>query len=169
MEDIGIKALTVHCRLRTQGNKGEADWSWVKRIKDSGVTIPVILNGNIKSPEDVKIVFDTYEADAVMIGQAAIHNPWIFRQAKDYMLNGYYTEPSLEEKIDTCANHLKLSVKFKGERRGIIEFRKFYSGYLRNLPNISKFRLELMQFNELNPLTDKLEEYKMLKADEQTN
>src|SRR4029453_9611082 len=63
LEDIGIQALTVHCRLRSQGNKGEADWSWIKRVKDAGVSIPVILNGNIKSPVDVKTAFEVYGAD----------------------------------------------------------------------------------------------------------
>ena len=76
LEQAGIQALTVHCRLRSQGNKGEADWNWVKRIKDAGIKIPVILNGNVKTPEDVKFVFDNFEPDAVMIGQAAIVNPW---------------------------------------------------------------------------------------------
>lgn len=160
LEEIGIKALTVHCRLRTQGNKGEADWSWVKRIKDSGVSIPIILNGNIKNPEDVKFVFESYEADAVMIGQAAIHNPWIFRQAKDFIIKGSYNEPSLEEKIDACIEHLNMSVDLKGERKGVVEFRKFYSGYFRNIPNVTKYRLELMKYEELNPLIDKLENFK---------
>jgi tRNA-dihydrouridine synthase B len=160
LEEIGIQALTVHCRLRHQGNKGEADWSWVKRIKDAGVRIPVILNGNVKSPEDVKFVFDNYEPDAVMIGQGAIHNPWIFKQAKSYMQNGSYEEPSVEEKIDTCITQLKLNAASKGEPRGIIEFRKFYSGYLRNLPNISKYRMELMSVNTLSVVVEKLEEIK---------
>jgi tRNA-dihydrouridine synthase B len=156
VEDIGIKALTVHCRLRGQGNKGDADWSWVKRIKDAGVKIPLILNGNIKSPEDVKYAFNNFEPDAVMIGQEAIHNPWIFKQSKDYLLNGSYTDPSFNERIDICINHLKLSCELKGERKGTLEFRKFYSGYLKSYPDISVFRLELMAFNELNPILDKL-------------
>ena len=160
LEEIGIKALTVHCRLRNQGNKGEADWSWVKRIKDAGVKIPIILNGNVKSPEDVKFVFDTYQPDAVMIGQGAIHNPWIFKQAKSCMLSGSYDEPSVEEKINTCIAQLKLNAESKGEPKGIIEFRKFYSGYLRNLPNISKFRMELISVNTLSGVIEKLEEIK---------
>ncbi|MCI0448443.1 MAG: tRNA-dihydrouridine synthase [Chlorobi bacterium] len=157
LEEIGIQALTIHCRLRNQGNKGEADWSWVKRIKDAGVKIPVILNGNVKSPEDVKFVFENYEPDAVMIGQGAIHNPWIFKQAKSYMQNGSYEEPSVEEKLDTCITQLKLNAESKGEPRGIIEFRKFYSGYLRNLPDISKYRMELMSVNTLAGVVEKLE------------
>lgn len=160
LEDIGIQALTVHCRLRNQGNKGEADWNWVKRIKDSGIKIPIILNGNVKSPEDVKFVFDNYQPDAVMIGQGAIHNPWIFRQSKEFMANGSYNEPTIEEKISMCIQHLKLNVDTKGEARGVIEFRKFYAGYLKNLPDISKYRMALMPITTMNEAIDKLEEIK---------
>jgi tRNA-dihydrouridine synthase B len=160
LEDIGIQALTVHCRLRGQGNKGEADWSWIKKIKDAGVSIPVVLNGNIKTPEDVKSAFDTYAPDAVMIGQGAINNPWIFNQAKSLIENGGYTEPSIEERINVCMEHLKLCCELKGERYGTVEFRKHYSGYLRNLTGVSKFRMELMSFLELNPILEKLEIYK---------
>ena len=161
LESIGIQALTVHCRLRNQGNKGEADWSWIKRIKDSGVSIPVILNGNIKTPEDVKYAFENFEPDAVMIGQAAITNPWIFRQSKFYIKNGYHEEePDIEERINVCCDHLMLACELKGEVYGVREFRKHYSGYLRNLKDISKFRLELMSFNELEPLLHRLNAFK---------
>lgn len=161
LEKVGIQALTVHCRLRSQGNKGDADWNWVKRIKDSGVEIPIILNGNIKTPEDVKFVFETFEPDAVMIGQAAITNPFIFRQSKFFLKNNYHQEePSVEERIEICNEHLRLACEIKGELYGVKEFRKHYSGYFRNLPNVSKFRLELMQFNEFEPLKEKLLSFK---------
>lgn len=156
LEETGIKALTVHCRLRNQGNKGEADWSWIKRIKDSGVKIPVILNGNVRSPEDVQFAFKNYEPDAIMIGQGAIQNPWIFRQSKEMLEKGSYSEPELPEIINTCLEHLKLCCDIKGEKRGVLEFRKHYSGYLRNMPNISKLRQELMTYTELNPIIERL-------------
>jgi tRNA-dihydrouridine synthase B len=161
MEDIGIKALTVHCRVRGQGNKGDADWSWVKRIKDSGVNIPIILNGNIKTPEDVKFVFDNFEPDAVMIGQGAVNNPWIFRQSKHFLKFGIYEpEPDMEDRIDICIEHLKLAVELKGEKKGVLEFRKHYSGYFRDIKDIKSFRLELMQFHTIDPITEKLLEFK---------
>ncbi len=161
MEEIGVQALTVHCRLRGQGNKGEADWNWVNRIKDTGVQIPIIINGNIKTPEDVKNVFDNYNPDAVMIGQAAINNPWIFRQTKYFLEKGELEkEPSLEERIDVCIEHLKLACEYKDEGYGVLEFRKHYSGYLRNVKDVSKFRLELMQYKEYEPIEEKLLEYK---------
>ncbi len=161
MEDIGIQALTVHCRFRSQGNKGDADWAWGKRIKDAGVKIPIIINGNIKTPEDVKFIFDNYEPDAVMIGQAAITNPWIFRQTKYFLEHGTHEEePPLTEKIDYCIEHLEKSVELKGEKYGVMEFRKHYSGYFRNIKDVSKFRLELMQFSELAPIKEKLLNFK---------
>ncbi len=160
LEDIGIKALTVHCRLRNQGNKGEPDWGWVKKIKDAGVTIPIILNGGVKSPEDIKFVFENYEPDAVMVGQGAIMNLWIFKQAKELIATGKYTEPSVEEKISMCIEHLKLNCKTKGQAKGILEFRKFYSGYLKNLPDVSRFRMELMMLRELKEAEEKLMEIK---------
>jgi tRNA-dihydrouridine synthase B len=159
LEDIGIKALTVHCRLRSQGNKGDADWNWVKRIKDAGIKIPVILNGNVRTPEDVKLAFETHEPDAVMIGQGAIHNPWIFKQSKSLISNGSYDEPSVDDKIETCINHLKLCSEVKGEKRGTMEFRKFYSGYLRGLPNISRVKMELMALNETDAIEKRLRDY----------
>ena len=163
MEEIGIQALTVHCRLRGQANKGYADWDWVKKIKDSGVQIPIIINGNIKSPEDVKFVFDNYNPDAVMIGQAAINNPWIFRQTKYFIEHGEpEPEPPLSERIDVCLEHLKLAVDLKDEGYGVLEFRKHYSGYLRNVADVAKFRLELMQFKEYAPIEEKLLQYKEL-------
>jgi len=169
LEDIGIRALTVHCRLRTQGNKGEPDWNWVRRIKDSGVKIPVILNGGIQSPEDVKFVFDNYNPDAVMIGQGAIHNPWIFRQSKNFLLNGKYEDPSLTERIFMLKEHLDLNIKLKGELKGIIEFRKFYSGYLRNLPGVSALRSELMTKKEYNEIFDILYAFKQRYSESSVN
>lgn len=161
LESIGVQALTVHCRLRSQGNKGDADWTWVKRIKDSGVKMPIVLNGNIKAPEDVRFVFENYQPDAVMIGQAAISNPWIFRQSKYFLHNGVPEEdPQVSERVDVCIEHLRLSVERKGEIYGVKEFRKHYSGYLRGLRDVSKFRLELMQYNEFEPLAERLRQFK---------
>ncbi|MBN1632789.1 MAG: tRNA-dihydrouridine synthase family protein [Ignavibacteria bacterium] len=160
MEDIGIQALTVHCRYRTQGNKGDADWYWINAIKDSGIKIPVILNGNLKSVYDIDNAFKIHNADAVMIGQTALDNPWIFRQYKQYLKERKFDDNiSVKERIEICKEHLKLAVELKGERLGVLEFRKHYSGYLRNLKNISKFRLELMQYLEVEPIMEKLNNF----------
>jgi tRNA-dihydrouridine synthase B len=143
-EAVGIQALTIHCRTRAQGQKGIANWNWVSRVK-SEVSIPVIANGDIYSAQDIKYVFDTTGCDAVMIGRAAINNPWIFQQGKHYLAGGkILPEPSIQERIGLCIKHVTLAVEQKGERRGILEMRKYYAGYLRNLPNAAKIRALLM-------------------------
>jgi len=152
MESVGIEALTIHARTRAQGFKGNADWEWIAKTK-SIVNIPIIGNGDITEPHHVKEMFDATGCDAVMIGRGAIHNPWIFRQAKEFLnTNVIPPTPDLKEKIDLLILHLKYSVKYKGERRGVLEMRKHYSGYLKGLPNIAKFRLQLMQYTTLDPI-----------------
>jgi len=160
MESVGIEALTLHARTRAQVFKGNADWHWIAKTK-SAVTIPVIGNGDVTEPQHVKEMFDLTGCDAVMIGRGAIHNPWIFRQAKEFINTGIIPPaPELTEKIDLLISHLKYSADCKGERRGVLEMRKHYSGYLKGLPNISKFRLQLMQYTALEPVIDLLTKLK---------
>jgi tRNA-dihydrouridine synthase len=155
VEQAGAKALAVHCRTRDQGHRGNADWSWLGKIKDI-VSIPIIGNGDVQTPEDVKRMFET-GCDGVMIGRGAIQNPWIFQQAKHFLRTGeHLPEPSVGERIDTCLGHLRLVVQERGEQRGVIEFRKHYAGYLKGLRNASKVRAELMHFNEYEPVEQRL-------------
>ncbi len=158
MESVGIQALTIHARTRSQLFKGEADWSWIKRVKEA-VNMPVIGNGDVTRPEQVKEMFTTTGCDAVMIGRGAIHNPWIFRQAKSYMQTGDTgADADLKERIDTLKDHFRYSVEYKGEYKGVIEMRKHLSGYLKGLPNISRFRLEMMGIETLDEILQKLDE-----------
>jgi len=158
-EQAGIRALTVHCRTRDQGHKGSVDYTWIPKIKQA-VSIPVIVNGDIVTPQDVKKVFDETGADGVMIGRGAVVNPWIFRQAKHFLATGeLLPEPGIEERVALLREHLHLSVDFKGERAGVIELRKHYSGFLRGLPRVSKIRMELMQFTEAQPILDHLTKF----------
>ncbi len=155
-ERVGIKALTVHCRTRDQGHKGPVDYSWIPRIKEA-VSIPVIVNGDVITPQNVRQVFETTGCDAVMIGRGAVINPWIFKQSKHYLRTGeLLPEPTIEERVELLREHLRLSVEFKGERAGVIELRKHYAGFLRGMPHVSKIRMELMQFTEAGPIFDHL-------------
>jgi nifR3 family TIM-barrel protein len=164
MESVGIEALTIHARTRAQAFKGNADWDWITKTKNA-VNIPIIGNGDITDPQHVKEMFDITGCDAVMIGRGAIYNPWIFRQAKEFLKTGVISPaPNLAEKIDLLILHLKYSVEYKGERRGVLEMRKHYSGYLKGLPNIAKFRLQLMQYTALDPIVDLLTQLKKEKA-----
>lgn len=158
VEAAGAKALTLHCRTRSQAHSGFANWAWLEKIKKV-VSIPIIGNGDITSPEDVQAMLET-GCDGVMIGRGAIANPWIFKQTKHYLENGeLMPEPSIEEKIQVCIEHLKLNVKYKGEKYGVQTFRKHYVGYLKGLPNISPVRSELMKFTMMDPVIKRLERY----------
>ena len=155
-EAVGIKALTVHCRTRDQGHKGQVDYSWIPRIKET-VSIPVIVNGDVVTPQNVKHVFEVTGCDGVMIGRGAVLNPWIFREAKHYLCTGdLVAAPTLSERIELLKEHLRLSVEIKGERVGVIEIRKHYAGYLRGLPYIAKVRRELMRLTEATAVLDSL-------------
>jgi tRNA-dihydrouridine synthase B len=154
LEDAGIKALTVHCRTRVMGHKGDADWSWIPKVKEA-VSIPIVLNGNVLDATDVKQAFNETNADGVMIARGAIGNPWIFLEAKEILEKGYISSTIDDEmKIKTCLRHLDLAIGVKGERRAVIEHRKFYSGYLKGMHHASKIRNELMQFTEYQPVRD---------------
>ena len=156
LEDVGIKALTVHCRTRSMGHKGDADWSWIRKVKGA-VSIPVILNGNVMSAYDVVKAFNETDADGVMIARGAIGNPWIFLEAKELLNKGLITSKVDEEmKIKTCLRHLELAVEVKGERRAVLEHRKFYSGYLKGMHHASRIRNDLMQFDDFQSVKQRL-------------
>ncbi len=159
LEDIGVAALTVHCRTRKMGHRGEPDWNWISRIKEV-VKIPVVLNGGVFTPQDVRRAFDETNADAVMIARGAIGNPWIFLEAKELLSKGFISTSIDEElRIKTCLKHLKLAIEIKGERRAVIEHRKFYSGYLKGLHHASKVRSELMQYYDYSSVENCLINY----------
>src|SRR5580698_2522566 len=158
VEAAGAKALTLHCRTRSQAHSGFADWSWLEKIKKV-ISIPVIGNGDITCPEDVKAMLET-GCDGVMIGRGAIANPWIFKQTKHYLKTGQHMpEPGIEEKIQTCIEHLKLNVQYKGEKYGVVTFRKHYVGYIKGLPNITPVRSELMQMTMQEQVIERLQKY----------
>jgi tRNA-dihydrouridine synthase B len=159
VEQVGAKALTIHCRTRAQGHKGDPDFSWIPQVKQA-VSIPIFVNGGLDTPEKIARAFTETGCDGVMIGQAAINNPWIFRQAKYYMEQGVLlSSPDLDERVRVLLEHLRLSVSQKGEQRAVLEFRKHYTGYLRDLPNVAKIRSELMHFTEMSPIVDHIHKY----------
>ena len=146
LEDAGASAITVHCRTRDMGHDGAADWRWIPLIKEV-VNIPVILNGDVKTAQDVERAFRETGCDAVMIGRAAIANPFVFRQAKYFMEHGTEQEDAtVSERVTTCLEQLRMTIEHSGnERRSCLEFRKFYSGYLKGLYMASSVRRDLVQ------------------------
>ena len=150
LQDAGAAALTVHCRTRDMGHDGEADWSWIPKIKEV-VSIPVIVNGDIKSGADAQRAFETTGADAVMIGRAAIGNPFIFAEAK-----GAAPQTTPRERITICLEHLRLELEYKPQRRAIHEFRKHYGGYLKGLPNNSHARQDVVRMEDYQAIEERL-------------
>ncbi|MBI2416784.1 MAG: tRNA-dihydrouridine synthase, partial [Ignavibacteriales bacterium] len=146
LEDVGVAAMTIHCRTRVMGHSGDPDWEWIEKIKNT-VSFPIILNGGIMTSDDVVRAFKETPADAVMIARGAIGNPWIFSEAKA-KLAGQETETlTAEKKIKACLQHLYLGIPIKTERRSVLEHRKFYSGYLKGMRNASQARAHLMTLN----------------------
>jgi tRNA-dihydrouridine synthase B len=159
VEETGSAALTIHCRTRAQGHKGDPDYSWIPKVREV-VSIPIIVNGGITSPQSAKEVFDTTGCHAVMVARGAIQNPWIFREIKHYLATGeILPPPTFAERIDVLREHLRLSVEQKGERFGVIEFRKYYTGYLCRQPGISRLRMELMQYTKMQDVLDHIQKY----------
>jgi len=159
IEDAGASALTVHCRTRSQGHNGEADWSWIQKVKEV-VKIPVFLNGGVLTAYDVKRAFETTNTDGVMIARGAIERPWIFREAKELLTYGEIKLiDSPEFRFQTALRHLRYSLEIKEPRAAIIPFRKFWSGYLKGLRNSSKVKQELMKLTEYAPIEDLLMNY----------
>lgn len=158
VEQAGAQALTVHCRTRSQAHNGFADWDWLAKIKKT-INIPVIGNGDVTTPEDAKAMLET-GCDGVMIGRGAIANPWIFQQTKHFLKTGeHLPDPTIEERIRVCLEHLKASIEHELPYNAVIPFRKYYSGYLRGLPNVATVRSELMQIKDYNAVVDRLNQY----------
>jgi len=160
VEQTGAAALTVHCRTRSQAHKGEPDFSWIPKIK-SAVSIPIIANGSLETSQKIAHAFQETGCDGVMIGRGAIENPWIFQQAKHFLsTNVILPNPTIEERFRVLIEHLILSTECKEERKGVIEFRKHYSGYLKGLYGASKVRMEMMQYIDLEPALQRLYQYR---------
>lgn len=159
LDKTGIEALTVHCRTREMMMRGNADWKLMPEIRKA-FSKPLILNGDIKTPYDAKRAFETTECDAIMIGRAAVGNPFLFKKVKDYLKEGLNPEETnVKESIDTCIQHLDLSVKYKGFPRGLFEFRKHYSGYLKGLYNASSIRQKLVLMDSMDEIKKTLWDY----------
>ncbi|TVQ66690.1 MAG: tRNA dihydrouridine synthase DusB [Balneolaceae bacterium] len=162
LQSVGIKALTVHARTRSQKYTGNARWEWLKKLKNTpGLEIPVIGNGDVTSPQLAAKMFDETGVDGVMIGRGAIGNPWIFEQTRHYLECGeLLPEPSLAERLELCAEQLRLSVAHHGERYGVIIMKKHYGQYLKGTRNGKKLRSAIMEEKEMTPVLDLLLNFK---------
>ena len=146
LQDVGIKALSIHGRTRKQMYKGEADWSLIGKIKENPrVKIPIFGNGDIDSPQKAKLYRERYGVDGIMIGRAAIGYPWIFREIKHYFETGeILPPPTVEERVAAARQHLTHSLEWKGPKLGVLEMRRHYTNYFRGFRNIKTWRMQLV-------------------------
>ena len=160
LQDVGIKALSIHGRTRTQMYKGEADWSLIAKVKENPrIKIPIFGNGDIDSPEKALTYKNRFGVDGVMIGRAAIGYPWIFREIKHYINTGEKLDaPTIAERVAVTKKHLDFSVRWKGEVLGILEMRRHYASYFKGLPDFKTYRTRLVVASSEQQLHDILEE-----------
>ncbi len=160
LQDVGIQALSIHGRTRKQMYKGEADWSYIREVKEMPeIHIPIFGNGDIDSPEKALEYKNKYGIDGIMIGRASIGYPWIFDEIKHYMATGEkLIEPNLEERVRVTKQHLDFSVQWKGERKGIFEMRRHYTNYFRGIPHFKPFRTRLVESDAHQEILEILDE-----------
>lgn len=160
LQDVGIKAITIHGRTRTQRPRIPADWSLIAAVKNNPrMKIPVFGNGDVVDPVSAKYFKDNFGVDGLMIARASYGNPWIFREIKHYLSTGnLLPPPDILERINIASIQLEKSVDWKGQRRGVIELRKHWSDYFKAYPNFKPFRQRLMEVETLEQVKFLLEE-----------
>lgn len=167
LQDVGIKALTIHGRTRSQMYKGHADWTLIREVKKNPrMTIPIFGNGDVDSPEKAMLWMKEYEVDGIMIGRASIGYPWIFREIKHYYHTGEkLAPPTLQERIDACRTHFQKSIEWKGVKTGIFEMRRHYANYFKGIEHFKEYRMRLVSANspeEIEQLFEEIAELKIL-------
>ncbi len=166
--DEELAALTIHARTRAQHHDGEANWDWIKRVKETS-ELPVIGNGDIKAAQDALDMFEYTKCDGVMVARGAITNPWIFRDIKALIKDGALpSAPTLDERAATCLRHLEMEIEIKGEHRGVMEFRKYYHGYFHGIRNGSALRSLLVRLETFEEVRNAISEFVRGPADEVT-
>ncbi len=163
LQDIGCKAIAIHGRTRAQMYKGDADWSYIEKVKNNArMHIPVFANGDINTPERAMHIRDNLGLDGAMIGRASIGNPWFFNEVKHYFETGLHKQPaSIKERATVAKRHLEMSVAWKGERLGVYETRRHYSNYFKGIENFKPYRQKLVttqSSNEIYEILDSISE-----------
>jgi tRNA-dihydrouridine synthase B len=160
LQDIGIKALSIHGRTRAQMYKGQADWSMIRDIKrNPRIKIPIFGNGDVDSLEKAVAWRQEYEVDGIMIGRASIGYPWIFREIKHFFKTGErLSGPTIAERVEVCRTHLVKSIEWKGPKTGIFEMRRHYSNYFKGIPDFKEYRMRLVSLQTFEEIQEVLDE-----------
>lgn len=154
LQDVGISALTIHARTRSQMYKGHSDWSYIAKVKNNQrIVIPIFGNGDIDSAEKALEYRNKYGVDGIMIGRAAIGYPWIFEEIKHYFATGQLlSPPTMADRVEAVRNHLLWSVEWKGERQGVLEMRRHYANYFKGIPNFKPYRQQLVTLDSVEEI-----------------
>ncbi len=145
LQDVGCKAISIHGRTRAQMYKGEADWTYIEKVKNNPrMQIPVFANGDINTPERA-LQIKNLGLDGAMIGRASIGNPWFFNEVKHFLKTKTHLKPAtISERVEMAKRHLEMAIDWKGERLGIYETRRHYSNYFKGIPGIKPYRQKLV-------------------------
>ncbi len=146
LQDVGIKALTIHGRTRAQMYKGHSNWNYIAEVKHNPkIKIPIFGNGDIDSPEKALEYKNKYGIDGIMIGRASIGYPWIFNEIKHFLKTGtHMAKPTLENRVEVCLAHLRKSIEWKGPKLGVLEMRPHYTNYFKGISHFKDTRLKLV-------------------------
>lgn len=159
-EQAGAKAIAIHGRTRSQMYEGQADWDIIKAVKENIKTIPIIGNGDVKSPLDAKKMLEETGVDALMIGRAALGNPWILKRTVEYLETGIIPEePSWEEKVKKAIEHMNMLVNLKGEKLAVLEMRSHLAWYIKGLKGATKVKRVIQEKKTYQEVIDVLNEY----------
>ena len=150
LQDVGIKAISIHGRTRVQMYKGEADWKPIANVKNNPrMHIPVFGNGDVDSPERAVEMRDQYGLDGAMIGRASIGYPWFFKEVKHYFKTGeHLPPPTIAERVHAAKRHLQMAIDWKGERLGVFETRRHYTNYFKGIPHFKEYRMKMVTNDE---------------------
>ncbi|MBQ0016255.1 MAG: tRNA-dihydrouridine synthase [Bacteroidales bacterium] len=162
LQDVGVVALAIHGRTKCQMYKGNADWSLIGAVKNNQrMRIPIFGNGDITSAQQVVEAHNRYGVDGVLIGRAAIGNPWIFEQVQQLMSGKPITQPSIADRAKVCRQHLLDEVDMKGEHAAVFEMRKHYTGYFKGIQNFKQHRITLVTADTLEAVLTVLDKLTM--------
>ena len=159
LQDVGIKAISIHGRTRVQMYKGVADWGPIAEVKNNQrMHIPVFGNGDVNTPEAAIKMRDEFGLDGAMIGRASIGYPWFFREVKHFMQTGKHLDPpTMQERVDAARRHLSMSIDWKGEKLAVYETRRHYTNYFKGIPNFKPLRMSLVSAETSDEVFETLE------------